>query len=125
MRGVTTIRINFPDNVPLVQWEDGSIRVKGPRVLLAIIVSRFQRGDTPRRIHDSFPTASVTQIKGVIDWYLNNKSEADAYLDEYHAAGERLRLEIQSQPEYKAKSEIFKRKREEFLQRRREQLVKT
>jgi uncharacterized protein (DUF433 family) len=122
---VTTIRINFPDDVPLVQWDDGSIRVKGSRVLLAIIVSAFRRGDTPKKIHYSFPTASVTQIKGVIDWYLNNRSVADAYLEESYARGERLRLEIQSQPEYKAKSEILKRKREEFLQRRREELIKT
>jgi len=125
MRGVTTIRINFPENVPLVQWEDGSIRVQGTRLLLVILVARFQRGDTPKRIHNSFPTVSVTQIEAVFDWYLDNQPEADAYLEEYEAEGERLRLEIQSQPDYIAKSEILKRTREEFLQRRREQLIKT
>ncbi|HXS02578.1 MAG TPA: DUF433 domain-containing protein [Pyrinomonadaceae bacterium] len=122
---MNSIRINFPDDVPLVQWEDGSIRVKGTRLLLAMIVSSFQQGDTPDEINDSFPSASVTQIKAVIDWYLNNQSVADAYLQEYYARGERLRLEIQSEPEYIAKSEILKRKREEFLQRRREELIKT
>ena len=110
--------MNFPDTVPLVQWEDGSIRVQGSRVLLGIIVSAFQQGDTPKKIHNSFPTASVAQIKAVIDWYLNNQSEADAYLEEEEADGERLRLEIQSRPEYIAQSEILKRKREEFLRRR-------
>jgi len=93
--------------------------------LLAMIVSSFQQGDTPDEINDSFPSASVTQIKAVIDLYLNNQSVADAYLQEYYASGERLRLEIQSEPEYIAKSEILKRKREEFLQRRREELIKT
>jgi len=122
---MNSIRISFPDDVPLVQWEDGSIRVKGTRLLLAMIVSSFQQGDTPDEINDSFPSASVTQIKAVIDWYLNNQSVADAYLQEYYARGERLRLEIQSEPEYIAKSEILKRKREEFLQRRREELIKT
>ena len=120
---MTTVRINFSDDVPLVQWKDGSIRVKGSRVLLHIIVSAFQQGNTPKKIHHSFPTASVTQIKAVIDWYLNNKSEADAYLEEEEAEGEKLRIEIQSRPEYKAQTELLKRKREEFLRHRQEQLI--
>lgn len=118
-------RFNFPDTVPLVQWEDGSVRVQGTRLLLAMILTAFQQGYTPDEINDSFPSASVTQIQAVIEWYLLNKAEGDAYLEEYEAEGERLRLEIQSQPEYIAKSEILKRKREEFLQRRREQSIKT
>ena len=125
MQDMDSIRFNFPDTVPLVQWEDGSVRVQGTRLLLAMIVTAFQQGYTPDEINDSFPSASVAQIKAVVDWYLNNQSEADAYLEEEEAEGERLRLEIQNRPEYKAKTEILKRKREEFLQRRREQLIKT
>jgi uncharacterized protein (DUF433 family) len=122
---MSSIRFNFPDDVPLVQWEDGSIRVQGTRLLLAMIVTAFQQGDTPEEINDSFPSASVTQIKAVIDWYLNNQSDADAYLEEEEAEGERLRLEIQSRPEYKAASEKLRRKREEFLRRQQEDLIKT
>ena len=110
MRGVTTIRINFPENVPLVQWEDGSIRVQGTRLLLAMIVTAFQQGDTPDEINDSFPSASVTQIEAVIDWYLNNKSEADAYLEEREAAAAKMRQEIESTPEYQARrAELHRR----------------
>ncbi|HEY0722961.1 MAG TPA: DUF433 domain-containing protein, partial [Pyrinomonadaceae bacterium] len=119
------IRFKFPHGVPLVQWEDGSVRVQGTRLLLAMIVSSFQQGNNPDQIHDSFPSASVTEIGAVIDWYLNNRPEADAYLDEYYAEGERLRLEIQSTPEYKVQSELLKRKREEFLQQRQEQMIKS
>jgi len=122
---MSSIRFKFPHGVPLVQWEDGSVRVQGTRLLLAMIVTSFQQGKTPDQVHDSFPTASVTQIKAVIDWYLNNKPKADAYLDEYYAAGERLRLEIQSQPEYKAFRKILEQRREEFRQRRRDNLIKT
>ncbi len=122
---MSSIQFNFPDTVPLVQWEDGSVRVQGTRLLLAMIVTSFQQGYTPPEINDSFPSASVPQIEAVIGWYLNNKSEVDAYLEEEEAEGEEILLRIQSQPEYKAKTEILKRKREEFLQRRREQLIKT
>lgn len=118
-----SIRIDLPDTVPLVQWEDGTIRVKASRVTLDTIVARFQVGDTLDRIHDGFPTVSLEQIKSIIDWYLNNQTEADAYIEREEAEAERLRIKIQSRPEYKAKSEILKRKREEFLRRRQEQLI--
>ena len=114
---MSSIQFNFPDTVPLVQWDDGSIRVQGTRLLLAMIVTQFQQGYTPDKINDSFPSASVTQIEAVIDWYLNNQSEADAYLEEEEAEGERLRLEIQSTAEYKAFHKILEQRREEFLRR--------
>ncbi|HKU75363.1 MAG TPA: DUF433 domain-containing protein [Pyrinomonadaceae bacterium] len=118
-------RFNFPDTVPLVQWEDGSIRVQGTRLLLAMILTSFQQGNTPDEINDSFPSASVTQIQAVIGWYLDNKSEGDTYLEEYHAEGERLRVQIESRPEYKAFRKELERRREEYLKRQREQLIKT
>ena len=103
MRGMSSIQFNFPDTVPLVQWEDGSVRVQGTRLLLAMIVHQFQQGHTPPEINDSFPSASVPQIEAVIGWYLDNKSQADAYLEEEEAEGERLRQEIESTPEYQAR----------------------
>ena len=110
MPEMSSIHFSFPDTVPLVQWEDGSIRVQGTRLLLAMIVTAFQQGDTADEINDSFPSASVTQIEAVIDWYLNNKSEADAYLKEREAAAEKMRQEIESTPEYQARrAELHRR----------------
>jgi uncharacterized protein (DUF433 family) len=122
---MSSLRINLPDTVPLVQWEDGTIRVHDSRVTLDTIVARFQVGDTLAEIHDGFPTVSPEQIKTIIDWYLNNQAEADSYLEQEEAEAERLRLEIQSRPEYKAQTEFLRRKREGFLRRRDEQLIKT
>ena len=117
MRDMSSVRFNFPHTVPLVQWEDGSIRVQGTRLLLAMIVTSFQQGDTPDEINDSFPSASVTQIQAVIDWYLDNQAEADAYLEAEEAEGERLLLEIQSRPEYQAFRKELERRRDEYLRR--------
>ena len=122
---MNSIRISFPDTVPLVQWEDGTIRVQDSRVTLDTIVARFQVGDTLAEIHDGFPTVPPEQIKTIIDWYLNNKSEVDVYLEQEEAEAERLRLRIQSRPEYKAQSEILKLKREEFLRLQQVQLIKS
>lgn len=119
MREMSSIQFNFPDTVPLVQWDDGSIRVQGTRLLLAMIVTQFQQGYTPDKINNSFPSASVPQIEAVIDWYLNNQLEADAYLEDEDAEGERLWLKIQSRPEYKAFRKELERRRDEYLRRKR------
>lgn len=110
-------QIIFPEEVPLTQWQNGTIRVIGSRVTLDTIIGRMQVGDTPEEIHEGFPTVTLEQINTIIDWYLNNQVEADEYLQEQDAEAERIRQEIESQPEYAA----FREK----LRRHREQLIKT
>jgi len=110
-------QFTFPERIPLHQNEDGTIRVKGSRVTLDTIVGRTRVGDTPEEIHEGFPTVTLAEINLIIEWYLNNQIEADEYLEERYIEAERLRIEIQSQPEYIA----FREK----LLRRREQLLKT
>lgn len=107
----------FPEGIPLVQWQDGTIRVIGSRVTLDTIIGRMQVGDRPEEIHEGFPTVTLAQINTIIDWYLNNQVEANEYLQEQEAEGERIRKEIESRPDYAA----FREK----LRRCREQLIKT
>ena len=109
-------QIIFPEEVPLIQWQNGTIRVIGSRVSLDTIIGRMQVGDTPEEIHEGFPTVTLEQINTIIDWYLNNQVEADEYLQEQDAEAERIRQEIESQPEYA----VFREK----LRRCREQLIK-
>ena len=99
---MNSIRFNFPDTVPLVQWEDGSIRVHGSRVTLHTIVARFRVGDSLEEIHDGFPTVSLAQINTIIDWYLHNQAEVDAYIEQEDVEAEKMRQEIESTPEYQA-----------------------
>jgi uncharacterized protein (DUF433 family) len=120
---VETKRFNFPDSVPLVQLENGAIRVRNSRVTLETIVIRMQMGDTVERIHSGFPTVSISQIKDILAWYHDNKAEADEYLQQVEEEGERLRQWIESQPGYKERHEKLLRCREE-LRRRRAQLSK-
>jgi uncharacterized protein (DUF433 family) len=118
-----TKRFNFPHTVPLVQWEDGSVRVQNSRVTLETIVIRKQMGDTVRRIHRGYPTVSVSQIKEILAWYFDNKAEADEYLQEVEAEWEKWRQWIENQPGYKERHEKLLRCREE-LRRRKAQLSK-
>lgn len=117
MRTAVTKQLHFPETVPLVQHNNGVIRVTGSRVTLDTIIGRMQVGDTREEIHEGFPSVTLAQINTIIDWYLNNRVEADKYLQEQEAEAERIRQEIESEPEYKA--------RREMLLRRIAQLTKT
>lgn len=120
MRGVETKLFTFPDTVPLVQWECGTIRVRNSRVTLDTIVHRMQVGDTAEEINDGFPTVSVTQIKEILAWYFDNKAEADEYLQQREAEGEKIRQWIESQPGYQEHREKLLRYKAEFLRRNAE-----
>lgn len=102
--------MHFSEADPLFQDEYGRVRVKGSRVTLDTLIANFKNGYKPKQIQDGFPTLSLEQINGVIEWYRNHRSVADAYLKEQYAAGEKLRKEIESQPEYQAHREEFRRR---------------
>ena len=107
---MNTKRINIPATVPLAQWDDGSIRVRGTRVTLDTIVARWKCGDTLEEIHEGFPCLTLTQINDTIAWYFSNQIEADEYLEKRYAEAEKIRQTIVSDPEYKARqAELHRR----------------
>ena len=110
---MATKRITIPDTVPLVRWENATIRVRDSRVTLDTIVHQMEMGNSVQRIHQGFPTVSVKQIKEILAWYFENKAEADEYLREQKAIGEEIRRRIVSTPEYQARrAELFRRRAE-------------
>ena len=115
-----TKRFNFPETVPLVQLENGAVRVRNSRVTLETIVHRMQVGNTIETIHDGFPTVSVVQIKEILDWYFDNKAEADEYLQQVETEGQKLRQWAESQPGYKERRKELLRRKAELLRRKSE-----
>jgi uncharacterized protein (DUF433 family) len=120
MPDVETKRFNFPDTVPLVQLENGAVRVRNSRVTLETIVHRMQVGDTTEDIHDGFPTVSLKQIEEILTWYFNNQEGADEYLRQVEAQAERLRKWAESQPGYKERHEKLLRYKAELIRRKAE-----
>ena len=106
-----TKRFNFPDTVPLVQLENGAVRVRNSRVTLETIVIRMQGGDTIEDIHRKYPTVSVSQIKDILAWYFDNKAEADEYLQQLEEETEEIFRRIESQPGYKERHEELRRRK--------------
>jgi len=115
--------MNFTDDTPVAPDSGGTIRVKGSRLIIDLIVFRYQEGDTVEDIHDSFPTVSVEQIQKTLSWYLANQSEVDDYIRKRDKEAEILRREIESQSANKALREKLQRRKAEFL-RRKAQLTK-
>jgi uncharacterized protein (DUF433 family) len=108
--------MNFTDTPLLTQWPNGAIRLTGSRVALEIIVSRIQEGLTAEEINDCFPSVSVEHIAGVMAWYENNRAAADEYVRADDAEWEKLRQELETDPEHIAfREKLLKRKNNGWL----------
>jgi len=60
----------------------GCYFVRGSRVSLDSIVYGLNEGGSPEAIRDSFPTLSLEQVRGAIDYYSAHRAEVDQYLKE-------------------------------------------
>jgi uncharacterized protein (DUF433 family) len=81
-----------------VEQHDGGYWVRGRRVSLDSIVYRFLEGLSPESIAtDCFPVLTLEEVYGAITYYLANRAEIDAYLQEadrgYGDFRERVRAE--------------------------------
>jgi len=110
-------QLTLTQTPPLVQEEDGTVRVNGSRITLDTIVGAFQKGATADQIQDSFPSLSLREIYGAIAYYLEHQAEVEDYLKLRREEAEALRREIESQQDVAG----FR----ERLRARRAQLVKS
>jgi len=98
--------------VPLEVWEDGSIRVKGTRLLIDMIVGAYKRGECPEDIFDSFPSSeyTVADIYLIIAYYLTHKEKLEKYLAKREKEAEEIKKQIESMPNYKEDREKLREK---------------
>ena len=78
-------------NKQYVENIDGVYRLAGTRVSQDSIVYAFWRGQTAESIAQSFPVLPLEQVYGALTFYLANKSEVDAYLEQAETEFEALR----------------------------------
>jgi uncharacterized protein (DUF433 family) len=63
------------DTDKLIQERNGELYVGPTRVLVWVIAAAYERGETLERIHEGFPTISLTEVMGTIIYYLEHKEE--------------------------------------------------
>ena len=65
---------------PLILGDDGTIRIKGSRVSLEIIVRQFKQGATAEQLLEDFPSLTLRDIYGAIYYYLDNTEAVEDYM---------------------------------------------
>ncbi len=58
-----------------------SIRIKGTRVGIEIVIEKFLDGASPEEIRRHHPHLTLKHIYGTITYYLFNKEKIDAYIE--------------------------------------------
>ncbi|MGH9839823.1 MAG: DUF433 domain-containing protein [Blastocatellia bacterium] len=78
-------------SVPIMTDIDGVIRVGGTRVRLDTVVYAYNEGATPEEIVEQYPSLDLADVYAVIGYYLQNRAEVEAYLNERQIERERVK----------------------------------
>ncbi|MBI5666601.1 MAG: DUF433 domain-containing protein [Chloroflexi bacterium] len=76
---------------PLRLDDNGVIRVGKTRVPVETVVYTFNRGATAEEIVQQCPALALSDVYLVIGYYLQNRAEVDAYIQEQRQEAEQIR----------------------------------
>ena len=77
--------------VPLKTDEHGVLRVGKTRVPLDTVVYAFNQGASAEEIVMSYPSLELGDVYAVVNCYLHNRTEVDAYLSQREAESSRIK----------------------------------
>ncbi|MDX1523237.1 MAG: DUF433 domain-containing protein [Anaerolineae bacterium] len=83
--------------IPLVEDEDGTIRVSGTRIPLDTVIYTYLNGGSAEEIVESFDTLNLSDVYAIISYYLDHRNDVDAYLKARQAEAAVLREKIEAQ----------------------------
>lgn len=88
-----------------IEQRNGGYYIRGTKILLDLIVSRFHEGLAPETIQsECFQSLTLEQIYGSITFYLHNRQKIDQYLQQ--ATSDFVRQSAESKAKH---SELTKR----------------
>ncbi len=67
---------------PLTVDKDNVVRIGKTRVTLDTLIASFDMGATPEEIVQQYPVLALVDVYATIAYYLQNRVEVDAYLDQ-------------------------------------------
>ena len=85
-----TLTLNAPSAFLRVD-DRGTVRIGSSRVTLDTLVAAFHAGATPEQLVQDFPTLDLADVYSAIGYYLQNRSQVDAYIAEGERKAEALR----------------------------------
>ena len=77
--------------VPLATDADGVVRVGGTRVTLDTVVAAFEDGATAEEVVYQYPSLGLADVYSVIGYYLQRRSEVEAYLRQRQQRADEVR----------------------------------
>lgn len=75
----------------LTQAADGEIRLAGHRIGLYQLVQAYNEGESAEMLASRYPTLPLSLVHKTIAFYLDNRAEVDAYVDQCLTALDDLR----------------------------------
>lgn len=75
----------------LTQFADGEIRLANHRIGLYQLVHGYNEGESAEMLASRYPTLSLSLVHKTIAFYLDNRAEVDAYVNQSAKALEGLR----------------------------------
>jgi uncharacterized protein (DUF433 family) len=79
--------------VPLMPDEHGVLRVGNTRVPIDTVVYSFNQSASPEEIVMSYTTLDLADVYAVINYYLYNRAEVDAYIRQREKESTQIRDE--------------------------------
>ena len=95
---------------PHIEERNGGLYVAGSGVSVDSVVICFQEGASPDKIVHSFPTLKLSQVFGVLAYYLENETIINDYIAEGEREFERSAVPLsQTNPELFARLQAARR----------------
>jgi uncharacterized protein (DUF433 family) len=82
---------------PLTVEETGAIRVGNTRVLLDTVLTAYEMGATAEEIVWQYPSLQLADVYATLSYYLNHRTEIDAYLAARRTQAENLRSRYETE----------------------------
>jgi uncharacterized protein (DUF433 family) len=99
------------DTVPIRVDPGGVALVGDTRVPLDTVVYEFQDGTSPEEIVRRFDTLQLPDVYAVIAYYLRNKGDVDAYLEDRRRVAAEVRAEAERRfPPEEFRARLLKRR---------------
>jgi uncharacterized protein (DUF433 family) len=86
----------LPKPPPLRVDGDGVVRVGGTRVTLDTVVTAYIEGATAEEIVLRYDSLRLADVHAVISYYLEHRTEVEAYLEQRHQEAEELRRQVEA-----------------------------
>ena len=82
--------------LPLRMDENGVLKVGRTRVTLDTVVAAWEQGATAEQIAQDYDTLTLGDVYAVIGYYLNHRSEVDAYLEQRRLFRDEMRRRVEA-----------------------------